>query len=662
MTATKVDASAVQTVSWLRSQAEIAVPVYQRHYRWDVDRCRQLLNDVRAAADSAVGEVHFLGSILATAVPAATAKSVLIDGQQRVTTLTLLVAALRDTLKEADPELASSLQEMLVAPPAGQEATKLRPHEGRQNELTDIVFNPARDCREPGESALEDNYRYFLGEVHRDAVRVYRGLERLEHVMITLAEGANAQQVFESLNSTSVPLRDHDLVHNYVLMGLSYDVQEQIERDYWVPLELNAGEFTDQFLRDYLIRLTGRDSDVRGEHGVYQVFKSQFPRLLPESIRKHAAEWLSYAEDYGNLLDPSRVNDDEIRTQLGYVNTFGTAMYPIVMAVYRDYRKGDIDRDTFIEILEQLQALYLRRMVVGETRDHLAAQLCRRLSKYGYPIRDMGRRSPSDERVRNALKYRHVPHVGYVLHRLEGLTVHSGLQIEHIFPQTPTSSWTGNGERIWSSMPEEEQARYQALVDTLGNLVLLESHLNAGASNRSFIDKHSYYTDSAVKSAKALADHATWDSRAIEKRTEELIGQFLKIWPRPSDDHIEDAEHLVPLLEAEKKPGWYPGWKNEFSYVMYRDEIWEEHNLKTLYNHVFKRLWATQRADLLAYTAMNAGPVHATEEWPSQWDALEGSHYLFMGLGPQYMLAEVQRVLDEFGIADEVFVKYAIDS
>ena len=656
MKPTSVDASAVHTVSWLRNQTEIAVPVYQRHYRWDVDRCRQLLNDVRAAADSAVGESHFLGSILCTASDSP-GESVLIDGQQRVTTLTLLIAALYDTLREAEPERAGTLRELLTAQPG---VTKLRPHEGRQNDLTDIVFNPRRGNREPGESAFEDNYRYFLGEVHLDATRVCDGLDRLEHVLITLAEGANAQQVFESLNSTSVPLRDHELVHNYILMGLSHDDQKLIERNYWVPLEDNTGEFTDQFLRDYLIQRTGRDSDIRGEHGIYNVFKSQFPRLLADSIRTQANEWLSYSEEYSHLLEPNRVEDDEIRRQFEYVNTFGTAMYPIVMAVYHDYRHTPTNLETFIETLEELQALYLRRMVVGESRDHLAAQLCRRLKKYGYPIRGMAQRSPSDERVRNALRYRQVPHVGYVLHRLEELAIDNDLQIEHIFPQTPRSSWTGDGQATWSSLTEEERARYRQLVDTLGNLVLLESDLNVGASNKSFAEKHGYYSKSAVKAAKALTQVARWDCPAIQKRTEELTDHFLKVWPHPFDDGIDDTEQLVPLLDAEKKPGYYPGWKDEYSYVKYRKEIWEVRNVKTFYNQVFKTLWATQRDDLLAYTATHGGPVHTTEAWPSQWEALEGgSHYLFTGLFPQYMLAEVQQVLDEFDIADDVFLRYS---
>ena len=115
------------------------------------------------------------------------------------------------------------------------------------------------------------------------------------------------------------------------------------------------------------------------------------------------------------------------------------------------------------------------------------------------------------------------------------------------------------------------------------------------------------------------------------------------------------------ILDAPKKPGWYPGWKTEFEYVTFLDETWEVRDVKTLYNRVFKRLWSTHRPAVLAYNTSRKGPIFETKEWESQWDALADSHYLFMGFVPQYMLGEIQGVLDELGLADEVLVKYSSD-
>jgi hypothetical protein len=106
--------------------------------------------------------------------------------------------------------------------------------------------------------------------------------------------------------------------------------------------------------------------------------------------------------------------------------------------------------------------------------------------------------------------------------------------------------------------------------------------------------------------------------RAIEARTEELTEQFLQIWHRPNSCDIEDSEDLVPILDAPKKPGWNRGWRTEFEYVKFRDETWEVHDVKTLYNRVFKRLWSTHRPAVLAYSMSRKGPVFEKKEWESQ--------------------------------------------
>ena len=200
MALTNVLAEGVNTVEWLAEATTIAVPVYQRHYRWDVDRCSRLLGDIFAVADADDRQTHFIGSILATAGTGDGAALTLIDGQQRITTLTLLAAALHSTVEASSPALAAELRRLLVHP-TRERRTKLLPHKGRDTDLADIIFDGRAPQREPGESAFEDNYEFFLREVQGDEDRVWRGLRRLEHVSISLLENANPQQVFESLNS-----------------------------------------------------------------------------------------------------------------------------------------------------------------------------------------------------------------------------------------------------------------------------------------------------------------------------------------------------------------------------------------------------------------------------------------------------------------------------
>ncbi len=420
MTFTNVTADAVVTTEWLSTVGTIlVVPVYQRQYRWEVEGCERLLRDLRAIAKAETGQTHFLGSILYTTSSNGEGTGwMLVDGQQRITTLMLLLAAIRDTLTGTDEAISGVLNRMLLHPTRAEQ-TRLRLRGESHGQLAHIVFG--RPLPDMGEavSHLQNNYDFFLQEIRDDTLEVWSGLQRLEHVAITLGEHSNPQQVFESLNSTGTPLRNHELIHNYVLMGMTEREQSEIEEEYWIPIEENTGDAIDSFLRDYLILKTGRDSDFTGDRGEYEVFKKEFPAPRYPTLITQAAEWKAYSEVYRNLLDPARCADEEVARQLKYCNTFGTAMYPLLLGVYRDYQLNVIDRNALLEILEQLQSLYLRKMLVGASRDHLAAQLCRKRRQYGYPIREIARRMPTNERIREALKHNPLPHAGYVLRRIE---------------------------------------------------------------------------------------------------------------------------------------------------------------------------------------------------------------------------------------------------
>jgi hypothetical protein len=262
----------------LAADTTIAVPVYQRQYRWEIDGCGQLLADIRAVAAGHAPQSHFFGPILYTATSSGeVTERMLVDGQQRVATLMLHFAALRDTLGNSDEAVTGQLRKVLLHPTdAGQ--TRLRLRREGELELDGIVFGrPLPDVRVVV-SHLRDNYDYFLEAIRNDALAVWDGLQKLEHVAITLQENANPQQDFENLNSTGAPLRNHELIHNYALMGLTYAQQTEIEDSFWIPIEANTGDAIDGFLRDYLILSTGRDSEFRGEHGVFDVFRKEFPR------------------------------------------------------------------------------------------------------------------------------------------------------------------------------------------------------------------------------------------------------------------------------------------------------------------------------------------------------------------------------------------------
>lgn len=665
-TAANVSATAVNTIGWLAaSDTTIVVPVYQRQYRWDIGGCDQLLADIRAVAELDDHQTHFIGSILSasnTDAPASAAdpgrdELVLIDGQQRITTLMLLVAALQHTVRESDPVLAAELERVLVRSDAPGR-TKLRPHLAWADTFERVVLG--RDTDAPVESRFDDNYAFFRSQVLGDEVpRIWRGLKRLEHVAITLGPDANAQQIFESLNSTGEPLRDHELIHNYVLMGLSHEAQRRIEDEYWLPIEQATGEAIGAFWRHYLVMSLGREVSVAGGRGVYDAFHARFPRLDASNLEQHAAEWRAYAQVYGVLLDPSRAPDAELAQQLMWLNTFGRGMYPLVMWAYREWMLGALDRDELIATLERIQSLLLRRTVSGLSNDRLVARLCRARSEGADAlVQAIARITPSDERVRVALRYGALPHPRYVLGRLAGVDSVDGLDVEHVVPLTPGDAWSGDGVRVWSDYSEDEQNSFRALAPTLGNLALLEQPLAERAAGQPYPVKRSLYARSEVALTASIAESPVWTTAEIAARTVRLSDAFVSVWRRPAVVPIDDDD-LTPVLDAKKHRGWPRGWEREWDYTEYRGEHWEVHDVKHLFNRVFKRLWADQRDAVVAYTARHGGPVFERRAWNGQWDAIDDSHHIYMGWDSRYMLTAVQGVLEEAGIASEVFVKYS---
>jgi hypothetical protein len=659
-TATNVDATAVNTIDWLSAGPTIVVPVYQRQYRWDIGGCEQLLADIRAVADADEQQRHFLGSILSSTSNGEGADElVLIDGQQRITTIMLLVAALHHTVRDGDPEFAAELERVLVRG-TDPVRTTLRPHRGWAEIFESVVLDSRPDGQER-DSRFDDNYAFFRSQVPAgEAERIWRGLQRLEHVAIGLGSHANAQQIFESLNSTGEPLRDHELIHNYVLMGLSHAEQNELEEEFWEPLERNTGESIADFWRHYLILATGLEVDVAGGRGVYDAFRRSFPRLDRGNLRELAAEWREYSEIYAVLLEPERAPSAELRRQLAFVSTFGRGMHPLLLRAYRDLLHGAVDERTLVRTLEHVQSLLLRRAIVGVTTERLVARLCRAREEGPESlVRAIARITPSDERVRVALKYGALPHAAYVLGRLAGEASGEGLDVEHVLPLAPGDAWSADGIREWSELSEDEQNSHRALAQTLGNLALLEPPLAERALDLSFPEKaEQCYARSSVALTRELADLPAWSTSAISERTARLTTDVLRIWAAPATVLIDD-DGLTPVLDAQRRRGWPPGWNREFDYVEYRGEHWEVHDVKHLFNRIVKRLWAEDRETVVAFSARRGGPIFPAQAWNGHWDALDDTHFLYMGWDSRYMLEAVQSLLQDAGIAPEVFVKYS---
>ena len=330
------------------------------------------------------------------------------------------------------------------------------------------------------------------------------------------------------------------------------------------------------------------------------------------------------------------------------------------MRAYRDHAQGGIDRDTFIQTLEHVQSLLLRRTIVGVSTQRLVARLCRARERGQESlVRAIARITPSDERVRVALRYGELPHARYVLGRLMDVAPGADVEVEHIFPLSPGNAWSGDGVREWADYSDDEQNSHRALAQTLGNLTLLEEPLAERALDASFPQKQAaIYPRSAIAATNELADADAWGTAAITARTGRLTAEFVRIWERPATVGIDDDD-LTPILDAQRRRGWPRGWQREFEYVEYRGEHWEVHDVRYLFNRVFKRLWADSREHVVAYSARRGGPIFPAQAWNGQWDVIAEGQNLYMGWDSKYMLTAVQEVLEEAGLAPEVFVKYS---
>lgn len=664
--ATNVEATAVNTIGWLSASATtIVVPVYQRQYRWDIGGCEQLLGDIRSVSAADDAHTHFLGSILSTAstADADDAQLVLIDGQQRITTLMLLVAALHHTLRDDDPELALELERVLVRAD-DPSRTKLRPHRAWADVFEGVVLDRRGESESGRESRFDDNYAFFRSQIRPDeAPAIWRGLQKLEHVAITLGPQAGAQQIFESLNSTGEPLRDHELIHNYVLMGLTHAQQDEIESGYWLPIEESTADAIGAFWNHYLVMLTGREVLVTGGRGVYDVFRQRFPRLDIDVLRHHAATWREYAGIYRELLDPASSRDPELARELASLNVLGRGMYPLVLRLVHDARHGILSHRDLIARLEDLQSLLLRRTVAGIPTERLVARLCRAYADGADALtRAIARITPSDERVRVGLKYSDLPHARHVLGRIAGVEAGvepaAELDVTPIFPASAGDDWSGDGIRRFADYSEDEQNSHRALAQTLGNLTLLERDRADRGFDAPYPRLRELLAGSDVPIARETAAAAVWDTAAIGARTERLAARFVDVWRRPPLTGIDDDD-LTPVLDAKLRRGWPRGWEREFDYVEFRGEHWEVPDVRYLFNRVFRRLWNDSRRSVVDFSARRGGPVYPARAWNGQWDELGDEMFLYMGWDSRYMLTAVQGVLEEAGWASEVFVKYS---
>lgn len=560
-----MDATAAPLLKFLEGKKQFGIPIYQRTYSWTREQCRQLWNDTRRAGEDDSIAGHFLGSIVYIQEGLYQSSGIsqlqVIDGQQRLVTLSLMLVALAEAVEGHDGDLDFSSEEIredYLLNKHGKEGKryKLLLTQSDKGTLTSLV--EGAELPEHVSSRIVENHRFFKEQISKSRVdpkELYRGIQKLIVVDVSLDRNYDDPQlIFESLNSTGLDLSQADLIRNYVLMGLKPDEQERIYESYWYRMERSFGHTQpsagfDRFMRDYLT-LRSRSGAIPKIGEVYASFKTYANGSQDEPVEETIADVYKYSKYFVRLAF-LREEDPEIRQTLRDINTLKVDVaYPLLLEVYDDYAEGRLSREDFVTILKLLESYVFRRLICGIPPNSLNktfATFSREIDKDNYLesvqaaflLKDSYRRFPKDDEFWEGFAIRDVYNLksrNYLLGKLENherkekVNIES-YTIEHVMPQNENLSpeWRRELGKDW----EKVHAEY---LHTIGNLTL--TGYNPELSDRPFKEKRDMeggFRDSPIRLNHSLANVEYWNKDEINRRAETLADLAVEVWSSPPD-------------------------------------------------------------------------------------------------------------------------------
>lgn len=569
----------------INGTTQFVIPVFQRDYSWTETQCEQLWKDLLQIANDPTSRGHFMGSVVYISTGDTSAgftRWLLIDGQQRVTTLTLLLAALRDHIvdtkwKGTDDSPTATRIDAYFLKNVQEEGNRrhklvLRRHD---QETLRAILDSTELPQSPSER-IRENYEYFREQVaSADPDDIYRGLDRLVVVDVTLDRGTDDPQlIFESLNSTGIDLSQSDLIRNYILMRLPEKQQTELYEFYWSKLEslFRGSEKTfDAFLRDYLAFKTKASKQGKADE-IYQAFRRNFAALQEScgGLESLLAEMLRFGRYHAAFSIGTPLVAD-LSDDLTRLRRLVDVPALLVMRLFDCYdRCKTLSTSQFREAIHAIESFVFRRAICGEqTRSYwqIFANLTYRIEEQN-PLEDLkvglarqrdAYRFPSDADFRRELLLRDIYGLrvcGYLLDRLENHgskepTNTSGYTIEHIMPQNEKLS------EEWQAILGKEWKKIQATwLHRLGNLTL--TGYNGAYSDRSFEEKKTIpggFNESSVRLNKFVREQSQWTPTEIEQRSQLLADRALEIWPALEVDSaaIEQAKQAELRALAERR-------------------------------------------------------------------------------------------------------------
>lgn len=554
-------ASEAKFLDFLKKSPQFVIPIYQRTYSWNDKECRQLWEDILRTGRNDTISAHFVGSIVYVekGLYSVTSQSPLlvIDGQQRLTTITLLIEALARILGESEPIdgfSAKKLRNYFLLNPLeeGERKYKLVLSQTDKASLVALLEQHAK----PKEHSLrvESNFNFFcerLIEVKDEIISVCKGLAKLVIVDISLnRDQDNPQLIFESLNSTGRKLSQADLIRNFILMGLEPQIQTKLYEQYWRSMELDFGQEAyathfDSFMRDYLTVKTGEIPKI-GE--VYESFKeySRSPKI--NGIEALVADIHNFA-DYYCAIALNGEKDTDLKAKFHDIRELRVDVaFPFLLELYRDYVQGIILKDELLQAASLVQSYVFRRAVCGiptNSMNKTFATFGRGLKKDRYVesiqanflLLPSYRRFPSDDEFKQKIQIKDLYNFrsrSYWLRRMENHDRKEQVPvdeytIEHILPQNENLSpqWkTDLG-------PEWERIK-KTYLHTLGNLTL--TGYNSEYSDRPFVEKRDMkggFAESPIRLNDGLSKLEVWTEQSIKDRSITLAEKAINVWSGP---------------------------------------------------------------------------------------------------------------------------------
>lgn len=520
------------------------IPLFQRTYSWTVKEWEILWKDLIELCEAENPRSHFIGSIVnmpTVSVPEGVAKYLLIDGQQRLTTIFVLLTLLRNKAREMqNQEFAEEINNTLLVNPYKKENDffKLMPTQVDRDAYKNFINGKPN----ASENQLTRAYTFFEKKL-RQVQFEHKKLKKIitsyfSVVSIVLDADDNPYLVFESLNAKGRPLTQADLIRNYFFMRIHIDKQDEVYNDYWQPMQTALNDSLTEYIRHFLMR----DGSIIKQNDVYYALKE---RVSPINAIDYLKELQRYSVYYQRLIYPEFEPEEELQKYFRRLNRIEvTTAYPLLLNIYGDYAENKISKADFIPILKTLENYLIRRFVcnvptnqlnkifpavypalIAKHRDNLVEGVKIILQSRGYPkdnefysrFKETKFYGGGDRQIKTKL----------ILETLEESFAHKeavpfdNLTIEHVMPQTLSEWWQ---DRIGDDWEET----HELFLHTIGNLTL--SAYNTELSNDDFTTKKQTYSESHLELNKYFTPISSWTRSEIEKRAEVLARQALEIW------------------------------------------------------------------------------------------------------------------------------------